>query len=180
VDWGALVLSVIAPPLGILVAIAAIVLGIRHNGFAATVAKVALAIGIVLTLVLGVALYLVNDVQKKQAAHDAIVSSSVQWCTELKASPGTLSSPTYGFPSSQDTIPASIAAAQKYESFWTGLVKVAPAGIRKGTQSIATTAAGIASSASSSRVFDDDSNTSVMQQAVSNSGINDWVSAYCN
>jgi hypothetical protein len=178
VDWVALALSVLAPPVGILAAIAAIVLGVRKNGFAATVAKVAIVVGAILTVALLVVLFIMNAAQKQQAAHDAIVASSVQFCSQLKAN-GALSSPNYGFPTSQDTIPDSIAAIQKYEDFWTGLVKVAPKGIQTGTRQVATAAGSILSTVSTSRVVDDANNSSVMQQAVSNSGINAWVSSYC-
>jgi hypothetical protein len=178
VDWVALALAVVAPPVGILAAIAAIVLGIRKNGFPATVAKVAVVVGAVLTIALLVGVFVLSAAQKQKAAHNAIVASSVQFCTQLEAS-GRLSSPTYGFPSSENTIPGSIAAIQKYEDFWTGLAKVAPAGIRAGTKLMATTAGGILSSVTSSRVVDDASNATVTQQAVTDSGINAWVSSYC-
>jgi hypothetical protein len=178
VDWVALALAVVAPPVGILAAIAAIVLGVRKNGFPATVAKVAVVVGAVLTVALLVAVFVFSAAQKQKAAHDAIVASSAQFCTQLEAS-GRLSSPTYGFPSSEDTIPDSIAAIQKYEDFWTGLAKVAPKGIRAGTKLMATTAGGILTTVSSSRVVDDANNASVTQQAVADSGINAWVSSYC-
>jgi hypothetical protein len=180
VDWVALVLSVIAPPVGILAAIAAIVLGLRRNGFSALVAKIALAIGVVLSIILGAGLFAVHDAQQRQAAHDAIVASSAEYCSQLKANPGLLSSPTYGFPGAADTIPDSIAAVQKYETFWTGLAKVAPAGIKVGTQNIATAADSILTSISTSRVFDESSNDAEMQGVVSTSGVDAWVSQYCN
>jgi hypothetical protein len=180
VDWVALVLAVIAPPVGVLAAIAAIFLGLRRNGFPALVAKIALAIGVVLSIVVSVGLFAVHDAQQRQAAHDAIVASSAEYCSQLKASPGLLSSPTYGFPGAADTIPDSIAAVQKYQTFWSGLVKVAPAGIKIGTQNIATAANSILTSVSTSRVFDESANDAEMQGVVSTSGIDTWVSQYCN
>jgi hypothetical protein len=177
-DWVALALSIVVPPVGVLASIAAIILGVRKNGFSATVAKVAVVVGAILTVVLLVGLFVLSAAEKQQAAHNAVVASSAKFCSQLEAS-GTLSSPTYGFPPSQDTIPDSIAAMQKYENFWTGLVKVAPSGIRTGTQLIATTAGTILSNVSSSRVVDDASNTTVMQQAVNNSGVDAWVGSYC-
>jgi hypothetical protein len=177
-DWVALGLAVIAPPLGVLAAIADIVLEVRRDGFAATVAKIALIVGAILTVVLVVVLFLFGNAEKKQAAHDAIAASSVQYCAQLKSS-GDLSSATYGFPASQDTIPDSITAIQKYTDFWNGLVKVAPKGIRSGTQIVATTSAGILKTVTTSRVMDDGSNATQMEQAASNSGIGDWVSSYC-
>ncbi|MDQ1632191.1 MAG: hypothetical protein QOC80_2163 [Frankiaceae bacterium] len=178
IDWVALALAVVAPPVGVLAAIAAIVLGNRKRGFPATVAKVAVVVGAVLTVALLVAVFVLSAAEKQKAAHDAIVASSVQFCTQLEAS-GRLSSPTYGFPSSEDTIPGSISAIQKDEDFWTGLVKVAPKGIQAGTKLMATTAGGILNSVTSSRVVDDANNATVMQQAVTDSGINAWVSSYC-
>jgi hypothetical protein len=179
VDWVALGLSILAPPVGVLASIAALIIGVRRNGYAATVAKVALGVAIVLSLVLGVAYYLVTVSQQKTAAYDAIVQSSSQFCARLKTDPATLASPTYGFPTGAPTISASIAAIRQYDTFWSGLVSVAPAGIRPGTQGISAAAARILSSLQSSRVLDDDGNVAQIQQEVSASGINAWVSHYC-
>jgi hypothetical protein len=175
-----LVLAVIAPPLGVVTAIVAIVVGIRMRGFAATTAKIALAIGVVLSLVLAVALCALDEVGSRQAAHDRIVASSIEYCAELEKKPGLLSSSTFAFPGAQDTAADSIAAVQDYSDYWKGLVKVAPAGIRGGTRTVATTVGEILESSRESQVFDDASNASRMQPVVAASGITSWVSQYCN
>ncbi len=90
-----------------------------------------------------------------------------------------LQSPTYDWPSVQSTIADSIVAMQAYEDTWTSLAKSAPAGVKVGTQGIATAAGAIIASVTNSRVLDDDSDVVQIQQAVSSSGIAAWVSAYC-
>jgi hypothetical protein len=179
-DWIAFALAFVAPPVGLLAAIAALVVGSRRNGWTTGIAKAAVAIGVVLTVVLIGGLVLLNNVQQKQAAFDAIVASSRPFCTQLRSDPATLQSPTYGWPSVQGTVQQSLPAMQKYEDSWTALVKIAPAGIRVGAQSIATAAQGIITTVKTSGVLDDENDVSQIQQAVSNSGISTWVAQYCN
>jgi hypothetical protein len=179
-DWVAFVLAFIAPPLGVLVAIASLIVSYRIKGWTAGIAKAALAIGVVFTVVLAGGLFLLNNVNQRQGAHDAIVASSRQYCSELRSVPGRLQSPTYGWPAVQDTVQDSLTAMQKYEDTWKALVAVAPDGIRTGTQQVDTAAQSIIANVTSSRVLDDPGNVAQMQQAVSTSGIANWVAGYCN
>jgi hypothetical protein len=179
-DWVAFVLAFVAPPVGLLAAIAALVVGSRRNGWTTGIARAAVAIGVVLTVVLIGGLVLLNNIQQKQAAFDAIVASSRPFCTQLRADPATLQSPTYGWPSVEGTVPQSVAAMQTYEAKWTALAKAAPPGIRPGAQRVATAAQSIITTVDSSGVLDDENDVSQMQQAVSGSGIASWVSQYCN
>jgi hypothetical protein len=179
-DWVALALAILVAPVGILVAIAALVVSSRKNGWTSSVAKAAVAVGVVVSVVLAGGIFLLANVQQQQAAHDAIVASSKQYCAQVQSTPGMLQNPTYDWPSDQSTIAASILAMQKYERTWTSLAQSAPAGIKAGTEGIATAAKSIIANVSSSRVLDDGSNVPLIQQAVSNSGISAWVSAYCN
>jgi hypothetical protein len=178
-DWVAFVLAFLVAPLGILTGIAALVVSSRRNGWTSGIARAAVAIGVVVSVVLGGGVFLLSNVQQQQAAHDAIVASSKSYCGQLKSTPGMLQSPTYDWPSVQSTIADSIVAMQTYEDSWTSLAKSAPVGVKVGTQGIATAAGAIIASVTNSRVLDDDSNVLQIQQAVSNSGIAAWVSAYC-
>ena len=104
VDWVAIVLAFLAPPLGILVGVGAVIAGLRLRGYATSVAKAAIGIGAVLTLVLGVALVVGTKVNADRAAHAAIVSSTNAYCTRLKSKPATLTSDTFGWPTPGDTM----------------------------------------------------------------------------
>lgn len=178
-DWVAFVLAFLVAPLGILVAIAALVVSSRRNGWTSGIAKAAIAIGVVLTVVLAGGYALLSNVQQKQASRDAVVASSQPFCHALSATPGVLQSPTYGWPAVQDTIADSITAMQQYEDTWTGLARIAPAGIRSGAAGIAKAARLVIANVTSSRVLDDSANVSQVQQAVSASGVSTWVSSYC-
>jgi hypothetical protein len=178
-DWIAFVLAFVVAPLGLITGIGAIVVGIRSNGFASNIAKAAVTIGAVLTVVLGIGLIGLSNLAAQQAAHDAVAASSVKWCTQLKSNPATLASNTFGWPAPASTIPASITAMQTYENYWVALVKIAPSGIRPDTQQVATSAQSIISGVQSTQTLDDSSDISTMQSVVAASGIPSWVSEYC-
>jgi hypothetical protein len=179
-DWGALVLAIILPPIGLITAIAAAFLGARNRGFATTVAKAAIGIGAALTVVAIVAAVIGVSLANQQAKHNAIAASSVAFCTKLKANPATLQSPTFGWPAPGDTIPDTITSMQAYEANWASIEAVAPAGIRPGAQKVVAAAQSIISSVQSSQVFDDSNDIAAMTQAASASGIQAWVTDYCN
>jgi hypothetical protein len=178
-DWVAFVLAFLVAPLGVVAGIVAVILGHRTNGWASGVAKAAIGIGVVVSVALGGGYALLSNVQQQQAAHDAVIASSARWCSELRSSSGVLQSPTYGWPSEQNTVALSIVSMQQYVNHWALLEKVAPAGIRSGTASIEKSAADITSNVASSRVLDDSANQSTMAATVSASGVAAWVSQYC-
>jgi hypothetical protein len=178
-DWVAFILAFIAPPLGVIAGIVAIVFGTQTKGFAAGIAKAAVAIGIVLSIALTVGLVVVGKLNSEQAAHDAIVASSRPYCAKLESNPATLASDTYGWPSPGTTIPTSITSIQAYVTYWTDLKAIAPKGIKGGTGQIASAAQSILGSVQKTQTLDDASNVSDMQDAVASSGVPDWVSEYC-
>jgi hypothetical protein len=178
-DWVAFVLAFLAPPVGLLVGIGAVISGSRTKGYATSIAKAAIGIGAALSLVLGVALVVVAKVDNDRAVHAAIVASSVSWCAKVKSNPATLTSGTFGWPAPGDTIPKSIAAIKTYESTWESIAKVAPSGIRADSQKVADTAKSIEATVQSTLTLDDAGNVAQMQNVVATSGINSWVSNYC-
>ncbi len=178
-DWTSFVLALIAPPLGLIAGIVSLLLSARRSGYTSSIAKAAVAIGSVLSLVLAVGVVVELHLRSQQAAHDAIVASSAAYCAEIKRSPGILHSPTFGWPAPAGTIPESITAMQTYESEWTRLAKIAPSGIRAGTLSVASAAGSIIKSVESTQVLDDAANVTQLQQAAAGSGVTEWVSEYC-
>jgi hypothetical protein len=178
-DWAAFILAFLAPPVGLILGVAAVISGPRTKGYATGIAKAAIGIGAALSVVLGVGLVVVTKISTDNAAHAAIVASSSAWCTKLRADPATLTSDTFGWPAPGDTIPASIAAIKGYEAKWDALVKVAPRGIRSDTQKVLSTARSIGSSVQSTQTLNDANNVAQLQNVVAVSGIKGWVSAYC-
>ena len=178
-DWASFVLAFLAPPVGLLVGIAAAVSDSRTKGFVASIAKAAIGIGAALSLVLGVALAVVGKIDSDQAAHNAIVASSRAYCAKLQSNPGALTSDTFGWPSPGNTIPDSISAIESYDATWKSLVAVAPAGILADTKKVEAAASSILSSVQSTGTLDNSSNVAQMQNAVATTGISTWVSDYC-
>jgi hypothetical protein len=179
VDWIALVLAFLAPPLGLILGIAAAVSGSRSRGYAAAIAKAAIGIGVVLSILLTAAVIVESKVAGDRAAHAAVVASSRLWCSRLNASPTTLTSDTYGWPAPGNTIPSSIAAIKSYQSRWASLAAVAPAGIRSDTQKFADTAKSIAATVESTQTLNDAGNVVQLQNLVATTGIKEWDSKYC-
>jgi hypothetical protein len=179
-DWVAFILAFLAPPIGLLLGIGAVVSGSRTKGYATSIAKAAIGIGAGLSLVLGVVFVVVTKIDNDQAAHAAIVASSASWCAKVTSNPATLTSDTFGWPAPGDTIPKSIAAIKAYESTWEGIAKLAPPGIRADSQKVADTAKSIAATVQSTQTLNDAGNVAQMQNVVATSGIHSWVSNYCN
>ena len=179
-DWIAFVLAFLAPPIGLLAGIGAVIADSRTKGYAAGIAKAAIAIGAALSILLGVAFVVLSKINNDQAAHASIVASSRAWCTKLESNPATLSSDTFGWPSPGDTVPSSITAMKAYEAYWEGLAKLAPAGIRVDTLKVADTAKSIVGAAQSTQTLNDAGNIAQLQNVVATSGIHAWVSNYCN
>jgi hypothetical protein len=178
-EWIAFVLAFILPPIGIIVAIVALVIGSRTRGFGSTVARVAIVIGVVFSLIAGAGVVVASKLGSDAAAHDSVVASSQAWCTKLQSNPTTLASDTFDWPAPADTIPDSIAAMQDYADYWGSLAKIAPKGIKTGTAQIQTAAKSIIETVTKTQTLDDATNISNMQVAVSSSGVNTWASEYC-
>jgi hypothetical protein len=178
-DWIAFVLAIIAPPLGLVMGIITIVVGLRVRGYAVALAKAAVAIAAVLTLALSVAFVVVTKIDHDTAAHDAILASSRPFCAKLRSNPATLASDTFGWPAPADTIPDSVPAMQAYQSYWTALAKIAPSGIEADTERVASAAKSIISSVQSTQTLNDSANIAQMQNVVAASKIPAWDSEYC-
>ena len=172
-------LAVLAPPIGRLLGIGEVLSSFRLRGYAAGIAKGAIGIGVALSIVLGVACAVVARLGNDQAAHASIVASSNAWCTKLKSNPATLASDTFDWPTPGDTIPASITKMAAYQSYWESLATIAPAGILKDTQKVASAAKSIVATVQSTQTLNDSVNIAQMQNVVATSRIHDWVSAYC-
>jgi hypothetical protein len=179
-DWIAFGLAFLVPPIGVLTAVAALVVGSRARGWTTGIAKAAAGIGVALSLVLGGGAVVAVRNANATAAHDAVVSSSAKWCGSIRSDPGRLRSSTWGWPPVGGTIASSIPAMQRYADYWTALAKIAPPGITVETQKIADAASAIVASVTTSRVLDDAGNVARMQQIVSASTIPSWVAEYCN
>lgn len=178
-DWTALVVAVLLPPIGFVVGIVAILLSRHRVGWSSGVARAATLVAVALSLVLAAGAVVVNDIAQDAAAEAALVESSADFCAALDASPGTLQSDTFGWPAPGNTIPASIEAMRQYETLWATIAAAAPAGVKAGSDDVLARARSIIASVELSRTVDDDTNRALMRAAASRSGVLPWSAAYC-
>lgn len=178
-DWISFALAILVPPLGLVVAIVAVLVGVARNGWASAVAKVALAIAVALSLVVAGFGIVGGAAFARQQAFDAVVSSSAKFCAKVDTLPGRMQSSTFGWPSPAATVEASLPAMKAYSTLWSEAASVAPSAIRAGTKSLATEASSIEASVATTRTLDDAANVARMQQVASASGVGNWVVTYC-
>lgn len=147
-DIAALVTAVLVPPVGLIVAVVAIVRGKKLRGWASDLARAAISIALVMTVVFtGVGGYVwVTETEKaeqlaavkaEQRAHDRVEAASEPFCGVLAANPTIYSSadPDYGWPA-VDVEGGYLAAINQYSAVWAELATVAPPGIAEETAAI--------------------------------------------
>jgi hypothetical protein len=178
-DWSALGVAVVLPPVGLVLSIAAHIVDRRRVGWASTVTKVATGVGCVLSIVLAAGTVVALDTREKTAAHDAIVASSAEFCSAVTSTDGLLTSDTFGWPEVGATIPLTIVAMEQYTARWMSIADVAPDGIQDGAQTMATAGQSVVDSVTASRTVDPAGNVALLQSAASSSGITAWAAEYC-
>ncbi|NEM89911.1 hypothetical protein [Galbitalea soli] len=178
-DWVALVLAVIAPPLGVVVALVDIIASSRMRGWSSNLAKSALGIAIALSLVVAGGVVVLQGIAADRARAQASLAAAAPLCALLTASPATLDSPTFGWPAPEESIPQSIAAMRAFDVAWQRNVAAAPAGVKRSVQLVESAAHGIITSVTATQTLDDAANVGLMQQAAAASGLNNWADEYC-
>lgn len=178
-DWMALVLAFLVPPVGLVTGIAALIAGSRREGWASPVAAAATSIALVLSLACTAAFVVFADLARDEQAHAGIVESSRDLCAALAASPGVLESDTFGWPAPQSTVAESLAAMIEYEAFWLGVVDVAPEGVRAEATRITTAVRSIIDEVELARIMNPASDRELMRALAGDSRIPAWVEQYC-
>ena len=136
-------------------AIVALVRGRQVRGWASDLARAAVSVSLVMTLVfaaVGGFIWIQETeraeqlaaVKAEQRAHDRIAATSAQFCETLAANPTIYSTadPDYGWPA-VDSPGGYNAAIANYSAVWAQLAEVAPAGIAEETATISERVAGI-------------------------------------
>ncbi|TQL48329.1 hypothetical protein FB562_1423 [Homoserinimonas aerilata] len=154
-DTVALVAAVLLPPIGVVLGFVASARGRIYRGWASGIARAAIAVGVVMTLVFAVAgAFLWAEEQKRAderaaaaevaAAHDSVVQASAEFCAGLAGYPSIFAEgdPDFGWPSLEDPN-GYLPAIANYSAVWQGLVPVAPEGISAQVQSFSTRVDGI-------------------------------------
>lgn len=177
-EWIALVLAIVVAPLGLVLGIVASALSSRSRGYVSTLARTAVIVGVILTVLAGaggVVGYMFAD---HAAQQQAVRVSSEPLCASLATKPGALADPAYGWPA-VSSIPAYTADATAYQAYWQHLQQIAPTGVRADVAKVATAATAVVTRITTSRVIDHDRDYSEVRVAASGSALPAWVSAYC-
>jgi hypothetical protein len=179
VDWISLVLAIVIAPIGLLVGIAAAILDHRRVGYTTTLAKSAIIVSIVISLVGGAGGVALGYFAGVQAHESALRSSSAPMCTMIAARAGVLSDPAFGWPALDSTIPAYVDSVAAYEAWWSHLASVAPSGVAPQARAVATAAHGVSARIAASKVIDHDRDYSELRSVASSSTLPKWVATYC-
>jgi hypothetical protein len=175
----ALVLAVIAPPLGLLGGIIGMIVSARRRGWVIGLTKVTTAVGAVLTVALGIGAVVAGGVLADQAKFDGIVAESAAWCTLLDENPDLVSGPRLGWPAPADTINDTIEAGNVYVARWDPLIEAAPDAMLEETQLPQTRAKELVGAIEASRRIDDAGNVAVMESVAAASKIPAYRAQYC-
>jgi hypothetical protein len=178
-EWVALVLAVVAPPLGLVSAIAARIVASRTHGWITRVLSIATVVSIVLTVVVAAGAVVSTLIGQSEAAHDAIIAESAPFCAALDETPGVLDLPGYGWPTERLSIPDSIVAMQAYQERWAGLAAIAPDGVRPGVRSVSDAAQSLTNSLVTTQVIDRERNLEQISVVTRASGVPAYVAKYC-
>ncbi|WP_411699737.1 hypothetical protein [Conyzicola sp.] len=178
-EWIALALAILVPPLGLLVTIVARLVTLHRHHWTTTVAKAATVISIVLTVALGAgtAVHLVVATRDADAAR--VVAEAQPLCDGLAATPGVLDLDGYGWPTEVAPLAVTLEAMTAYQARWQQLADLAPSSARAGTVAIAEQAGILVTAVETTRAIDRSANLATMESVTDASGLPQFVAQYC-
>jgi hypothetical protein len=175
-EWIGLVLAVIAPPLGLLITIAARIITRYRHHWTTTVAKAATVISIVLTVLLAAGAVAYSIVAEKDAAAARVVAAAQPLCDGLAETPGVLDLEAYGWPTE---VADTVTAMKAYQARWQQLADLAPASAKDSTQAIADQAGILVTAVETSQAINRSGNLATMKSVTDVSGLPQYVTTYC-
>jgi hypothetical protein len=178
-DWVALGLAVVAPPVGLIASVVVRVLSHRQNGWTSRIARLATTVSVAMTVILAVVVTIGINVAETNAAWSAKLSASVPLCVELQSTPGILAEPGFGWPTDRTRLPETLAAMRDYQARWELLASKAPSFAKAPVGSIAEAAAVLVNQVETSNSIDRATNLSQISMITDQSGLVDWVAIYC-
>ena len=154
-DIAAMVTAIVLPPIGLATAIVALIRGRKLRGWGSDLARAAVSVSLVMTVVFaGVGGYVwASETEKAeqlaalkadQRAHALVETASAPFCGVLAANPTIYSTadPDYGWPT-VDVPGGYHAAIANYAAVWAEIAAVAPEGIAAETAAISVRVAGV-------------------------------------
>jgi len=178
-DVVALVLAILVAPLGFLTGIVAAILSSRRRGYVNGMAKAAIVISLIFSLIGAAGGVVAGIALQRQAHEDALRASSAEMCTVLAQKPGVLTDAAFGWPAVDSTIPAYVTAVSDYEAWWTTVAASAPKQITAQAQNVVTAAHAAGERILASRVVDHDRDYGELRSVAAASTLPAWVATYC-
>jgi hypothetical protein len=179
-EWIALVLAVVLPPLGLLVSIVARIVTRHRHHWVTSVARWSTAVSIVLTIALGGGAVAYSVIAGSDAAEAAVLAEARPLCDGIAATPGVLEARAFGWPVEVTPIPATLDAMRAYQAQWSALADLAPASAEANVRAIADQAQILIGSVEASQAIDRQANLSTMTSVTDASGLTTWVRTYCD
>lgn len=190
-DTAAIVTAVVVPPVGLILGIVASIRGRLYRGWASNLARAAIVVSIIMSIVFALGGAYLWVEQKKlaeeqaavaaaAAARDGIVAESEPFCGALASYPTLFASedPDYGWPLLED--PAGyLPAIANYNAVWQSLVPLAPSGIAPQVQTFSERINGIVSLASSLQATNRTGDLLGVHQSDDITTIGSYVEEYC-
>jgi hypothetical protein len=178
-DGISLGLAIVAGPVGLIVGIVAAILSRRRLGYVSGIARAAIAVSIVMSVILAGGGVAYSFVARAQAHEDALRASSAGLCAMIAAAPGRLADPGFGWPAFTTTIPDYIRDVDVYAAWWSKLAVIAPAPMRGQVSALARVATASSDRMATSKVIEHDQDYADMQKAAAVSTLPVWVGTYC-
>ena len=178
-DVVALVLAILVAPLGFIAGVVAAILSFRRRGYVNGMAKAAIVVSLILSIIGAAGGVLVGIALQRQAHEDALRSSSAAMCTVLAQRPGVLTDAAFGWPAVDSSIPAYVTAVSDYETWWTSVAASAPKQVKAQAQNVVATAHAAAERMTASRVVDHDRDYGELRSIATASTLPAWAATYC-
>lgn len=115
-------------------------------------------------------------VQKSEAD---VKADSAEFCAALAETPGVLSQPAFGWPTSGADMASTLALMEEYQARWEAIAAVAPATIEPDTKAVADSAAAVTQGIVASKTIDRQASLAAMESVTSKTDIPAWAAKYC-
>jgi hypothetical protein len=179
-DWFALALAIVAPPVGVALALVLTRLRRGDRGWSSRVATVALAMGVVLSLIVGGLLGAMWIDRENTKALEAAAAEARPLCSALEAEPTLLQSQAFGWPTEVTPLEQTVAAMDEYRAHWADLAAIAPVSIAGRLEAIVDRAATLVSTTRSTLTIDRTANLEAMMLVTDASALPAWRLANCD
>jgi hypothetical protein len=177
-EWLAIVLAIVVAPVGLVLAIIAVVRSSSARGYVSSMARASVVLGVVFSLIGAGGAVALTLVGAHAGSEAAIRASSDDLCAGLEERPGILDDAAFGWPA-LGGIPEYKAEVAAYVQWWQALEAAAPSQAKADVAAIVAAAESAANRMSVSRVVDHGRDRAEMEVAASASLLPGFVAEYC-